>query len=574
MSYSCRLYKNTGFNATNIPDSINLLNQCQNFTVPALEILQERNLNSIKVKATWDQVKDVDYCILNNNWVYAVVNCTMENTDTANLAVIPDYINSTGGVGALNILDGITERVHVNDDSYGKYDEDDPLMTPVKPLKLLLNWKSPSNKCVTCIESTLSPGRTAKTHIANNYDVENIENGTVIVPQSQPIPKETKFNGSFKRGTALYVTAADSGTGISTNDEIKKHIANLRSLGLEQAIINQVKYPIDYVDITAQGDSIYNDMIVESINGKTGNWDSNINFIQHSTAKNNRINYANIEYFGLISTTGESCQYEPATLYNNSSTPKIIWKADANPDGKPYFRFSVVNGNSEFWRNCISGMEWKNVPLTFYTGKSGNALDTLKFNNQQYVNSEMNQMSKVQDFINGTSAAIKLGMDMNAASSSKGAGAGDMINDLMGIGTSFYNMHQKDKSLELQRRGELLDFDISQNIVVPTVNFPFNSEYIRDLQGNGVMVYRYVLDDFDVARIDKLLTMYGYKHTKALETSDFTNRLYFNFVMAKDISVTGHAAWINDGIADQLKAGVRVWHVLPNKSYYTNNPIR
>ena len=127
MSYSCTLYKNTGFNATNIPDSINILNQCQHFSVPALDVMQERNLNTIKVKTTWDNVKDVDYCIL-GSWVYAVVDINMQATDVAALSVIPDYINSTGGVRALHILDGITERIHIADDSYGKYDEEDPLM--------------------------------------------------------------------------------------------------------------------------------------------------------------------------------------------------------------------------------------------------------------------------------------------------------------------------------------------------------------------------------------------------------------------------------------------------------------
>ena len=66
--------------------------------------------------------------------------------------------------------------------------------------------------------------------------------------------------------------------------------------------------------------------------------------------------------------------------------------------------------------------------------------------------------------------------------------------------------------------------------------------------------------------------MYGYRYTKALETIDFVTRKHFNYVKAAAVSVGGHAAWINDGIAEQLKTGVRVWHVLPNNSYYTNNP--
>lgn len=579
MSYSCRLYKNTGFNATNIPDSINLLNQCQNFTVPALEILQERNLNSIKVKATWDQVKDVDYCILNNNWVYAVVNCTMENTDTANLAVIPDYINSTGGVGALNILDGITDRVHVSDDSYGKYDEDDPLMTPVQPLKVLTEWHTFEGGSNVCVETTLDPIATANGKGKKYTDEIGETEAWVLVPEAKANPKSTAFvypisRSVNNRGTAIY--------NMNDND-VKEAIANLRSLGLEQAVISQVKYPSGCVTISMDEDQPKR---VGTISGKTNHWPSAFNFIQHSSAKNNRLNYANYEKYGIITCSGDSCEFEPAALYNNSSRPVIDWACDPNPDGKPYFRYHSVNNNTEFMRNCLSGMSWKQVPLLF-SGKSGSAIDTMRFQNTSEIskmNFDLAQANGYTQYFNNALSA-STGM-LNPSVSGLGAGAG-AIQDVMHLVRTGWNgwgeipgggqtITQAINSInyENQRRSELQDFYISQSIVAPTVMFPYSSDYIRDQKNNGILEYRYVMTDFDKNRIDKLLTMYGYKYTKPLETSDFTNRLYFNFVMAKDVSVTGHAAWINSGISDMLKSGIRIWHVLPNKSYYTNNPIR
>ena len=73
-------------------------------------------------------------------------------------------------------------------------------------------------------------------------------------------------------------------------------------------------------------------------------------------------------------------------------------------------------------------------------------------------------------------------------------------------------------------------------------------------------------------RIDKLLTMYGYKKTKALEATDFSNRQYFNYVEAA-VSVGNLPRWWADGISAQLANGVRIWHVKPNSSYYANNPV-
>ena len=68
--------------------------------------------------------------------------------------------------------------------------------------------------------------------------------------------------------------------------------------------------------------------------------------------------------------------------------------------------------------------------------------------------------------------------------------------------------------------------------------------------------------------------MYGYKYAKPLEKSDFSNRQYFNFVSCQNATFGGNAKWINDGLAEQLRSGVRVWHVLPDISKYTDNPVK
>lgn len=125
----------------------------------------------------------------------------------------------------------------------------------------------------------------------------------------------------------------------------------------------------------------------------------------------------------------------------------------------------------------------------------------------------------------------------------------------------------------LKRKSELADLYINNVVQVPTVQIPYNTDILRDFYDNGVLLYRYLYNSADVTRIDKLLTMYGYKHAKALERSDFTNRTYFNFVSCQTVSIGGNPAWINEGAAEQLKAGVRVWHTAPNTSYYTNNPV-
>ena len=143
----------------------------------------------------------------------------------------------------------------------------------------------------------------------------------------------------------------------------------------------------------------------------------------------------------------------------------------------------------------------------------------------------------------------------------------------MGAVKGAVNYDQYEKGFQAKRRSELYDLRVANSVVAPTVNFPYNSEIVRDSLGNGALVYLYKYSSNDLARIDKLLTMYGYRVAKKLEKSDFTNRQYFNFVACNNVTVTGNSKWINDGIAEQLKSGVRMWHVLPNPSYYSNNPI-
>ena len=95
--------------------------------------------------------------------------------------------------------------------------------------------------------------------------------------------------------------------------------------------------------------------------------------------------------------------------------------------------------------------------------------------------------------------------------------------------------------------------------------------------GEGILLYRYKYSKADVKRIDKLLTMYGYKVTKQLEKKDFTSRQYFNYIECSSLSVQAKGNYstiaVSDGISKQLQVGTRLWHVKPDSSHYTNNPI-
>lgn len=604
MSYSIRIYSNSGYNSTNIPDSPALLNNAVYFDLPALDILQDRFLSTIKVKATWDQVKDADYCRLttgNNTWFYSVDGVTMLASDVAELSVTPDFINSVGGVSALTILDGITERVHTGSDDYGEYCETDPLMIPTEPLDIVTEWIDFTGDATgetTFIESTVNPKVTAESLGSAHFSYNDPVTGTdyeVDVPKLVYNEHITVYeipvisNDSKENGTCLYIIS----TGSTAMTEA---LAVLRSLGVEQSIINQFTIPNGLVTITQQPDtSSYTKpdggsiayTYVEKMQGKNiletpGNTD--FNYQLYNDVQNNRLNYSNICKYGIISCTGESAEFEPADIYETGvMSPEIRCITDPHPDGKPYFRFKTVNQNGtplDFWRNCVSGMTWKQVPL-IYNRPSGSVLNALKFQNSQAIADAEYTAQMVGNMANAVGGINQIGISalggMHATSAGMVADVPGMTPGILSganqISGSGINALATTMLHNAKRKSELSNLVVNNSVAVPTVNFPFNSEVMRDYLGNGILLYRYKYSLKDKQRIDKLLTMYGYKYSKALEKTDFTNRVNFNFVMCNNITIGGFAKWINDGIAEQLKAGVRVWHVTPNTNLYTNNPI-
>ena len=118
---------------------------------------------------------------------------------------------------------------------------------------------------------------------------------------------------------------------------------------------------------------------------------------------------------------------------------------------------------------------------------------------------------------------------------------------------------------------ELQELRIANTIVAPDVHFP-NSETLRDFLGNGIYVIQYRPKTSDRQKMDKILTMYGYKDSKVLEVSDFSGRSKFNYVKANSVSIGNKNVpkWVREAAAAQLSAGVRVWHQLPDVTAYTD----
>lgn len=597
--YSCRIYSNTGFNAINLPDSPALLNNMAFFDAPVLDLNQERFLPSVRVRASWDSVKNADYCKV-GDFFYCITSVSMTSGDTAQLNLTPDFITSAGGFAALDILDGATNRVHVSDDSYGLYGSDDPYMAPAYDMDVMSDTSTgdfSADKVYTFIETTLDLAELGMQKVRGDQtaitavDASN-EDYYVTYPTVPSFNGRVNYYaqiGNLQKGLispdglGLYLVGRDPHTEPNPMTIVNYGIMMARAMGVEQSISGHYSIPQSFIYFDQ--DTLHPGVVLSGVRGACGVRHLSTLPFKYGNAKNNRIFYGSYTPYYLCSAAGNIMQCNAEEIYSGNPGPSVVWTADPRRTGKPYFRFDPLNSISclspsdkgmDFFRKCVAGKEWLSNPMVL-TGKSGSLIDTINFNSSQQMqnlalsqaaeNKFMGDIYRVGDAI--VADASLMGVAENIGIMGLGKGVWEQAKRSETEDREYQHMRQ---TANLAKARELQQFQISQNVTMPTVMFGGTPDLLAEATGNGFIAYRTVYKPADIARIDKILTAFGYKHVKQLETSDFFNRQYFNYVEG-GISVGSLPRWWADGVSQQISGGVRVWHVKPNASHYNNNPI-
>lgn len=584
MSYQVKLYKNTGFNPENIPASPSVLDSVASAgTVPALEIMQQRYLSGVRVSVSWDEVKDVDYCKIGDEYYFVGEGIHMVASDVAYLPLSLDPITSIGGVSNIKVLDGQTERYSGVSVGSGS----DPLLAPKNTMDIEGGWILGDTAGTEYVECTLSPGATATNMNAMTYTAPDT-NEQVSVPQARSCNTQTIFEdvtgNKNLRGTCLYD---------STNEATKRNIATLRSLGLEGSIISHVRYPVSMVDITTGGEA--HDGQTEPIAGKVkGTIVTQVQLPISEDIANGydnaaHINNSDFAKLGLVSCDGSSVEFVPADIDISQGVMRIT---DPNPDGRPFFRFRKYKGDSSiggFWKNAIGGMKWKNIPLKFVEA-SGTAISRIKTDNELTIDASAREYNRIKAVIDGVLRTVSFGTSIASGSSlatgRRSVDGGRMHQSLSssaygndGSSASFNsgspisaitNLFDNAFNNQIAQRKAITDFAVG-TVQVPQLSFPYEAETLRDVNGNGVYCYRYKYSAADLARIDKLITRYGKKYVAALTEDMLVPGANDNFVFIQcnGVSVThktqaGRSSnWLNQAIAGQLEGGIRIWNVAP-----------
>lgn len=606
MSYSVRVFKNTGFNAVNVPDSPALLNTCTYSDLDSVDILQDGFMPYVDVRTSWSDIKSVDYALI-GDWYYSVERIQMTSVDVARLFLLPDFLLSAGGVSFLtaeHILDGITERVCLDPDDlytaatgFNLMIEPDEYMNPAYQYDLHTEIikDSDTGTQTTMVESTIDLWNGASGADAVTYTDSN-SGQTVTVPTMGVVQTPTQHNYGGARGTRTY--EIDSSVQGNT---IKRGIARARALGLESAIVAQYSVPTVFIDGTntlKDTDGGYNTLAGYTMSPRVSslNW----RYGGVATVYNPILFMSHFTKYGILTAAGNRGEYEPTVIYQRDQNfPVLIYCADLRSGGRPYWRFQYLFGDATrngFWNGCLAGEEWQNVPLV-YTGRSGNALDQQMFDARRDAEHTSYKWARgmnavdtavraippalraVSQFKTGFSEGMGIGTVMTANPAAgvgmglafgladAGASAGEAI---AYVAQGVLNDAQIKAKYKAATLTELTQYVATTKVAPPELAFPYVSSIVRDAIGNGVLAYRYQYKDADIRRIDKILTMYGNKYTAPLLPTHFTNRRYFNYVQAAGATIGGLPRWWCDGIAAQLTAGARYWHVLPDVTHYTD----
>lgn len=533
--YTIRLYYNTGFDEKNRPCDISVINNAAYTDFDSNYLYQQLDLNTTRIKAGWSDVRDVDYVRIGDTY-YIVTGVSMLSPQTAELTLQVDPLLSMGGMSQVDNIEGWLTRGHVAraDDALFVNTIAEPWQ-PSAPLVIDGMERlgpAPADE-LNLVLSTVK--LTDIEHVAEVYSTEagSVIQGRITIPK---IP-EAAERCTFSVGAYGFVYPAGSVYNYDYAG-IKDAINDVRSLGIESAIITAYQIPRNFTTLDAPAGTA---LIRALANTPVVVTPQNLNYKYGTRNVNNNKVYALYNnYVVLSSCSGDRLEWPAEDIYSGGDSPAFRHMADLSPAGRPYIQPTKYHGSDTvMYQEAVKGEEWYRLPYA-YTGASGSRM--IEANYSRGLQRGLLQMGEI--------VASNLGGIDGLAKSVVGVAGGVM---------------------DIQ--ASKIDAETRKNIVAPEISFP--QEYgAQAYLGNIFYVYRTRLSDQDMLRADNFLTQYGYAQDKALTKTDFYTRQNYNYIKATNVNIIaeGYPLRLRNQCADMLVSGVRLWHVLPTTVDINNNP--
>lgn len=628
--FNVYLYFETGFNPVNLPFSPAALDAdggTHYFQFPAIDVLQKDNFAEISIKITIEgniiylsDLEKADYLVLEDTSVstrprtyYTISGYQKTSADVVKFSCVMDYITTLGGIQALSFSDGIIERQSINSSENIWEAEviDDELLGCNRPLVLNYEWcGDDATNLYELIESTIDLSAAGISYSRlDDAGTGGASAQSALVPTMQPASsvRTTSYrisvynpnSGQSTPRTVENVTGGEIFKADETN--VQARIADARSLGIENGILNQ--YVVPMTMITAMLTN--NNMLIW---GQYAELTPTENELKYSpsglgyTPIYARVLQGINNRYGLISCTGDKIEYNPEDIrLADEQTPVIQRIVDPRAEGRPYYQSKYFHRRTtpELF-NAVAGAKWAKLPLK-YTQVSGFAVMEQQFKNTSKMSARQFQGTQAQ--LENAASATRLGEALGyiggvaglAASGGQAiAGywggenpAGDLRGAMGEMGNFFRGRVMsmaatnaaeiaRDTSFgvyQRQRQKELYDYGVTAYTVAPEVQFPSDLNTLRSLRNNGVLLYKYRPDVEDLKRHDKVLNMYGIKCFKSIQELAPDNGINFFYVKIRGAKVSGKSILLSEGASAQLSAGVRFWkhHHVRVSDYNTSN---
>ena len=595
----------TGFSMINTPANETVLTNSATSIVDlgvinCLSLIGKKS-GVIRVKA-FANIATGDYLriIFSDNPIasyWIVTNYEYLSGDTLSLSIVPDGFLTCGGTTGITSISGYVNRHTVTDDTYGKYNQSDDMLVPSQNLVFRsidkFGEKSESEEYYNIVLSTinlLELGAKDAEDMGLTYG--NIASGErVTVPQIPQIPVSWKtkvFYGNYEYEIpgAFCFDLDGTATGSSTSYPIREGIARARALGVEGGIIAMYALPkskftctIPQTTITIGPISVTLQALITEIKpaqGATLHHTTSINF-NYATVNNKRALYGDYHTVQVASmASGEVAEYEIDDLYSPTAknTGVVIDEVgDGRAHGKPYFfphyfKDKVQAVDAMF--SAIAGLEWQNVPIVFQYS-SGEGIQR----NRYFANTKIDATNMIETQANAwANQIVRSGVDMAKSAPTIVGGLNAGLNAGIAMG-ELYNQQMLDTNQFIRARElEKKDLMIKTRVVAPQISFPV-SESVRDFVGNGVVVAFITPTDTDLARFDKILTMYGYKDAgSTLTLADLTAGRYFSYIEATGVQIqtsVGVDKTMKEMAEEQIASGIRIWKQRPDFSLYNSS---